>query len=1181
MIDVKIIKKPKGKGAMRTGGIATGGNGYNAGAAGEALHALRADEAAHAVLADNAGEATHAQQADNAGEATHARQADNAAEAVHAASATEATHADSAHNLDADSPVYDEFLSRKHDDTAAGHITFENHCTFERGLTSKTRVDIGEYSDNTGASAFMDDNGTSHVVADYVRVRRKFSAEEVEIRRTTHVGGSFLSSPASAVITRITEHTDELGYRYWRCYFDACDAQGRAVTNDFRQNDMVRCRTFNLETAGDGTTGNRYYWRLAIGLPGTVSTVYDERTGTRLTNLCTTPYPTGISDKNGTGELYGSGGGPTASMAKPAPGTAYTIRLTGTWPSDAQGRPRGVTVFAGGWNHGTAIADKAHSSDGKGFIGGIPNEEITLHFTTDSDPSALTGDIWIYASIYDGDTAIGDPGTKITGIAIVEGTVAALSGRPVLEHYVQLSDREGWKDPAGTTVPSAGDHIVTVGNTTYPERQNVIMLSSYDGGEGVAPCMLLYKGIDTFALPDSRLTAKLSPQGNIINGEFRVLTDGTYKSIKDYADSAAKTYFDVNIEGIAARVEGAETDILELLATADGITSTVSALGDAVGQNASDISEIRQTASEISLRVGEMETPRANLCKPLTGDLVQHPAGDGYFGAVKDGGVDIEACGLTRPIPAGTTVTIRLRGRFGATSGSIALFLGGWDMGISIPKGKYLGGADNETVTCTVTTPEQGTPGTALYLQMCYDGDMPTADKALCRISSVIIVEGSTIPAELIAEDGITERLYGTGIDIRKHSITVTADNFVVQNNKGQQSAVITQEGKIAAALIDADNVTARNVEVGDPEGEHVSITPDTESIEIYDNNGRLRTTLSGESYANGPGDVYSGASGGDISAPARTVELPAKSGTAQTFNLCEFTVGAPCVLEFSAGSITANVASYTDEYLGQAGMSNSPYVSARIALELTDTGGVTQQSLWTGGAYADASMGTNDGHVIDTAAYDFTRHSCRLAPGTYRLRLTVTFVFGNAGNVAGRVVLSAVAGRWSSEGYISRYFANGFILGSRYDRYIAAWHDNATGAMCFEAQNTDCALRSDGTGALKVKHLGSSKWMALPMPVAFGRTHYEGGALTVQSDFLKTFDGTTAAAFSASRQSAGMYRVNYPAAWQAHNFHPGAVLLRLTGLSGSSPTIRNQDASGFSVQLAGDGDFAFELWKL
>ena len=458
---------------------------------------------------------------------------------------------------------------------------------------------------------------------------------------------------------------------------------------------------------------------------------------------------------------------------------------------------------------------------------------------------------------------------------------------------------------------------------------------------------------------------------------------------------------------------------------------------------------------------------------------------------------------------------------------------------------------------------------------------MPAADKAVCYLSSLIVVEGKTIPADLIAEDGITERLYGTGIDIRKRSITVTADNFVVQNNKGQQSAVITQEGKIAAALIDADNVTARNVEVGDPDGEHVSITPDTESIDIYDDNGRLRTTLSGENYVNGPADVYDGTSGGDISAPARTVELPAKSGTAQTFNLCEFTVGAPCVLEFSAGSITANVASYTDEYLGQAGMSNSPYVSARIALELTDTGGVTQQSLWTGGAYADASMGTNDGHVIDTAAYDFTRHSCRLAPGTYRLRLTVTFVFGNAGNVAGRVVLSAVAGRWSSEGYISRYFANGFILGSRYDRYVAAWHDNTTGAMCFETQNTDCALRSDGTGALKVKHLGSSQWMTLPMPVAFGRVHYSNGTLAVQPDFLKTFDGATAAAFSASRQSAGMYRVNYPAAWQAHNFHPGAVLLRLTGLSGSSPTIRNQDARGFNVQLAGDGDFAFELLKL
>lgn len=1172
MIDVKIIKKPKSKGTMSagTGGIATNGNGYNAGAADEALHALRADEAAHALQADNAGEAAHALQADNAGEAAHALRADNANNAA------EAIHAASAHTLDADSPVYDEFVSSKNDDIAAGHITFE------QGLTSKTRVDIGEYSDNTGASAFMDDNGASHVVADYVRVRRKFTAEEVEIKRTTHVGGSFLSSPAAAVISRVTEHTDEQGFRFWRCYFDACDSQGRTVSNDFRQNDMVRCRTFNLETAGDGTTGNRYYWRLAIGLPGTVSSVYNDRTSSRLPNLCTTPYPTGLHFKDGANEIYGPDGGPTARMDKPTPGTNYTMRLTGTWPHDAQGRPCGVTIFAGGWNHGVTIGDKANSTDGTGFIGGISDEEITLHFTADSDPSALTGDIWVYAAIYDNDTAINYEDIKITSIAIVEGNVPSIIGRPVLEHYVQLSDREGWKDPLGTSIPAAGDHIVTVGNTTYPERQNVIMLSSYDGGEGTAPCLLLYKEIDTFSLPDTRLTARLSPQGNIINGEFRVMVDGTYKSVKDYADSAAKTYFDVNIAGITARVEGAETDILELTATADGITSTVS-------QNTADIAQIQQKASEITLRVGELETPRANLCAPLTADLVPYPAdsGTGYFGEKTGDGVDIDALTLIRPIPPGTTVTIRLRGRFGSTSTGLYLWLGSWDIGVNIPRSAYQGDIDNEVVTYTAVTSAQGTPGTSLHIAMTYGDsdndsvpDMPQADKTACRIASVIIVEGSSIPADLLAEDGITERLYGTGIDIRKRNITVTADNFVVQNNKGQQSAVITADGKIAAALIDADNITARNVEVGDPEGEHVSITPDTESIEIYDNNGRLRTTLSGESYVNGPADVYDGTSGGDISAPARTVELPAKSGTAQTFNLCEFTVGAPCVLEFSAGSITANVASYTDEYLGQAGMSNSPYVSARIALELTDTGGVTQQSLWTGGAYADASMGTNDGHVIDTAAYDFTRHSCRLAPGTYRLRLTVTFVFGNAGNVAGRVVLSAVAGRWSSEGYISRYFANGFILGSRYDRYVAAWHDNTTGAMCFEAQNTDCALRLDGTGA-KVKHLGSSAWMALPMPVAFGRVNYSNGTLTVQSDFLKTFDGTAATAFSASRQSAGMYRVNYPTAWQAHNFHPGAVLLRLTGLSGSSPTIRNQDASGFNVQLAGDGDFAFELWKL
>lgn len=99
MINVKLIKKPKNNGVSSGSGIATNGNGYTTGGA--------IDEAAHAARADLA---------------TRSESADKAQEADHAGSALD---------LDQDSPARDQFLSSTDDDTADGHITFQ------QGLTSK------------------------------------------------------------------------------------------------------------------------------------------------------------------------------------------------------------------------------------------------------------------------------------------------------------------------------------------------------------------------------------------------------------------------------------------------------------------------------------------------------------------------------------------------------------------------------------------------------------------------------------------------------------------------------------------------------------------------------------------------------------------------------------------------------------------------------------------------------------------------------------------------------------------------------------------------------------------------------------------------------------------------------------------------------------------------------------
>ena len=123
MIDVKVIAKPKSNGSAS--GITTNGNSTGTNVAKEAAHAAKADLAGYA---DKAG------YADNAG------------------TASEATHAAKAYDLDDNSPVRDEFLSKIADDKAKGLIGFEKGLetgTFQSGLL--------------GSGAIIDAKGNSEV----------------------------------------------------------------------------------------------------------------------------------------------------------------------------------------------------------------------------------------------------------------------------------------------------------------------------------------------------------------------------------------------------------------------------------------------------------------------------------------------------------------------------------------------------------------------------------------------------------------------------------------------------------------------------------------------------------------------------------------------------------------------------------------------------------------------------------------------------------------------------------------------------------------------------------------------------------------------------------------------------------------------------------------------------------
>lgn len=254
MIDVKIIRKPKNEGT--TSALKTGGTTYGEMAVKEAAHAAKAD------IAEQAKEAAHAVRADVA---------EQVEEAVHALHADEAKHAESAETLSDDSPVFDKVLRKDVGDIAQKLITFLKGISLgkggkyyldEDGIAKLAKLMLGDFvKGSTGAGIYADAQGNWHIEGDYFHIRKKLTAEEVEIMKSTHIRGKVINSPGSFTVYKVEKIDGG-----WRCYFKQKDGEGRTVSNTMAVDDYAYCETFNLVNA-DGKLSNHYWHRrvFAVG----------------------------------------------------------------------------------------------------------------------------------------------------------------------------------------------------------------------------------------------------------------------------------------------------------------------------------------------------------------------------------------------------------------------------------------------------------------------------------------------------------------------------------------------------------------------------------------------------------------------------------------------------------------------------------------------------------------------------------------------------------------------------------------------------------------------------------------------------------------------------------------------------------------------------------------------------
>lgn len=98
------------------------------------------------------------------------------------------------------------------------------------------------------------------------------------------------------------------------------------------------------------------------------------------------------------------------------------------------------------------------------------------------------------------------------------------------DNYFDLSDTDC---EAGSAIPADGDSVVVLGNHSDTSRQNALVISVY--GEG-SPSLTQHSGIHTYSL-DGTEKIRISPNGNLFTGEFRVSTGQT---VEDYIDNSIK-----------------------------------------------------------------------------------------------------------------------------------------------------------------------------------------------------------------------------------------------------------------------------------------------------------------------------------------------------------------------------------------------------------------------------------------------------------------------------------------------------------------------------------------------------------------------------------------------------------------------------------------------------------------
>lgn len=137
-------------------------------------------------------------------------------------------------------------------------INVKGTATLEEITLLKKIVSKNFAVGSTGMGIYQDATGNYHLDIDFVNIRRKLTADEIQVQRSYYVGGKQWITPGAGIVCTSVE---DAGSSY-KCHFKTTDSEGREVKCLFVPGDLAICETFNLVKLSNEKLGNHYYWRL-------------------------------------------------------------------------------------------------------------------------------------------------------------------------------------------------------------------------------------------------------------------------------------------------------------------------------------------------------------------------------------------------------------------------------------------------------------------------------------------------------------------------------------------------------------------------------------------------------------------------------------------------------------------------------------------------------------------------------------------------------------------------------------------------------------------------------------------------------------------------------------------------------------------------------------------------------